>query len=276
MYKISLRSVAAPTQPRENELRYGHSEIVEKFGLLEDVAMKLTSTIDMFVESQEWSIPHDIIDRIPSLEQRLLKVPTPNMCTSDQPVWRVSSDGIISMKLIRNHLVTPGHKFFWGNLIWNHWTPLARSCLAWMILWGRVPTDEKCMQIGMNLVSICSICGSCQETMQHVFFTCSCVLDIWRWLSDLVQHNLTFNSLEDVLHKVGQRTGPLAVTHLTTLIHKFHINESRHKVFGNRILVLALTVVENGSKGLQYLRLGRDKSFIGFCGVKETLEGGRG
>ncbi|KAL2340501.1 hypothetical protein Fmac_008441 [Flemingia macrophylla] len=144
----------------------------EELGLPEEIASKLTAMVDKFVDSFDWSIPEAILTCIPFLQGALLKISVPRPNSIDQSVWRHSSDGHISLKLIREHLNNGDQTIFWGKNIWNSWTPPTRSCLVWKILWDRVPTDDKCLQVGVNMASICSLCGRSSETTQHIFFQC--------------------------------------------------------------------------------------------------------
>lgn len=53
-----------------------------------------------------------------------------------------------------------------------------------------MPTDERLMERGCNLSSICNLCLNHAETTFHLFFDCPYAVRIWNWLSATLSINL--------------------------------------------------------------------------------------
>jgi len=62
----------------------------------------------------------------------------------------------------------------------------------------KMPTDEKLIERGCNLPSICNLCSDHNETTFHILFDCPYAVRIWTWFSAAININLHFNNVEDI------------------------------------------------------------------------------
>ncbi|KAJ9557765.1 hypothetical protein OSB04_012379, partial [Centaurea solstitialis] len=87
---------------------------------------------------------------------------------------------------------------------WNNWMPPRVNCFVWRLLLNRIPTRTNLSKRGINTPSIsCPLCNLEEESVDHLFCTCSMVKNLWRWffnwcLIDIGQPD----SLNQMLFKV--------------------------------------------------------------------------
>ncbi|XP_045791752.1 uncharacterized protein LOC123886479 [Trifolium pratense] len=60
----------------------------------------------------------------------------------------------------------------WAKTIWCNDIPPSKSLLVWRLMLDKVPTDDKLMERGCCLPSMCSLCNTTFESSFHLFFTC--------------------------------------------------------------------------------------------------------
>ncbi|CAJ2668044.1 unnamed protein product [Trifolium pratense] len=86
----------------------------------------------------------------------------------------------------------------WAKTIWCKEVPPSKSLLVWRLMQDKIPTDDKLMERGCSLPSICSLCHICSESTFHLFFECNFEVNLWRWLASILGKALHFQSLEDI------------------------------------------------------------------------------
>jgi hypothetical protein len=82
--------------------------------------------------------------------------------------------------------------------IWCKDVPPSKSLLAWRLMHDKIPTDDKLLERGCNLPSMCSLCCSCSESSFYLFFECKFAFDIWCWQASCLNLTLHFQSLDDI------------------------------------------------------------------------------
>lgn len=92
------------------------------------------------------------------------------------------NNGKVSLKdayqfIHQAHFVIP-----WAVSTWSTYVPSFHSLLTWRLLNYKLPTDEKLQCIGINMIFMCSLCKTNQETMNHLFFSRSFATNLWTWL----------------------------------------------------------------------------------------------
>jgi len=127
-----------------------------------------------------------------------MQVTLPVEDIEDQLIWKHVSNGQLTLKDAYSFKKHPAPKKHWVSTIWCKDIPPSKSLLAWRIMHDKVPTDEKLMERGCNLPSMCSLCSVTTETTFHLFFECSFAFKLWCWLASIVDCNLHFQSLEDI------------------------------------------------------------------------------
>jgi hypothetical protein len=89
-----------------------------------------------------------------------------------------------------------GQNLAWAKLIWCKDIPPSKSLLSWRIIHDKLPTDNKLPAKGIKICSMCSLCSNHQESIHHLFYECSYDLNIWYWLSSILQTNLNLSALD--------------------------------------------------------------------------------
>jgi len=101
------------------------------------------------------------------------------------------------------HTPQPQH-LNWAKLIWHASVPPSKSFLVWRLFHDKLPTDENLIKRGLQFPSVCSLCGSNQETTSHLFLDFPFAISVWNWLSSITQLNCNLSSFMDIL-KIAER-----------------------------------------------------------------------
>ncbi|XP_026383903.1 uncharacterized protein LOC113279423 [Papaver somniferum] len=105
-----------------------------------------------------------------------------NISESDQIFWKSGATSKFSMKdtyiAISDHMPNP----IWKHLVWfkNH-IPM-HSFMTWLALLKRLKTKSKLCKWGTISDSTCILCGTDEESENHLFHECHFSSEIWRGL----------------------------------------------------------------------------------------------
>lgn len=141
------------------------------------------STVSQAVGSGRWLISrgrHPIL----SLLRSCLQDPPPiSPGQSDIYLWKNSQEAqpaafsySKTSKSLHQHPlpIVPWHKEVWfSSNIPKH------SFIAWISSWNRLPTRDRLRGWGMAVSSDCLLCGSSDESRDHLFFSCPFSIDVW-------------------------------------------------------------------------------------------------
>lgn len=72
----------------------------------------------------------------------------------------------------------------------------------------KLPTDEKMMERGSNVVSMCSNCRACAESSNHLFLHYSFAAKLWNWFSSILNFPLILNATSDIWRLCDMRWTP--------------------------------------------------------------------
>ncbi|KAL4569199.1 hypothetical protein LXL04_024833 [Taraxacum kok-saghyz] len=71
---------------------------------------------------------------------------------------------------------------------WNKWLPSKVNIYIWRLRLGRIPTRRKLSERGIDVGStLCPVCGTEQETIEHLFFQCNVADEVWRLVYNWLQ-----------------------------------------------------------------------------------------
>ncbi|GKV26314.1 hypothetical protein SLEP1_g35645 [Rubroshorea leprosula] len=70
------------------------------------------------------------------------------------------------------------------KIIWSPFTPSKVSIFAWRLFLNRLPTKDNLIIHGVDLASNsnCVLCGDYIEDLNHIFATCCCSQNVWKWV----------------------------------------------------------------------------------------------
>ncbi|XP_058726141.1 uncharacterized protein LOC131597461 [Vicia villosa] len=112
----------------------------------------------------------------------------------------------------------------WRYLIQNNSARPRAITITWMACHGRLGTKDRVSKIGLITDRVCSLCNTCDESLDHLMFGCSIAKDIWKfvlhWLG--IQHDPQPWSIEivwltNMIEKKGWRFKVLKIALAETI-----------------------------------------------------------
>ncbi|GAU44578.1 hypothetical protein TSUD_139510 [Trifolium subterraneum] len=139
---------------------------------------------------QKWLIPNHLDLLFPNLKNIVQKVILPVEPLEDQLCWNHVSSGMLTLKDAYEFKRLQLPNLSWTKTVWCKDVPPSRSLLVWRLMHDKIPTDEKLMERGCSLPSLCSLCLSCSENTFHLFFECSFAFTLWCWLTSVLDFSI--------------------------------------------------------------------------------------
>lgn len=104
---------------------------------------------------------------------------SPNQNHDDRVRWLLGRSGEYSCKTMWEEIRIKFPNVSSAPLNWNKGNIPRCSFIAWLACKGRMRTKEKLFQWGVVADSTCALCGTCVETIDHLFFQCSYAWQVW-------------------------------------------------------------------------------------------------
>jgi len=164
--------------------------------------LSVLSSMDAFflIINAKLEVPQTILAAYPSLNQKLLLTTIPLIPKDDKLIWKVSHDGSLTFKdAYMFHAANHSQIINWAKAIWNNVIPPSKSFLVWRLLHDKLPPDDNLIKRGCQFSSMCSLCGTSQETSYHVFIDCPFAYNIWYWLGSILNLNCNSISFLDII-----------------------------------------------------------------------------
>jgi len=140
------------------------------FNLSDTEANNYPQSVSNFITNSHWNIPHNITIRFPALNVHVRKITLPLEDKDDLLIWKHSTSGTLSLKEAYQFKKPQTATLNWASKIWCKDIPPLKSLLVWRLMHDKVPTDEKLMERGCSIPSMCSLCSIHTETTFHLFF----------------------------------------------------------------------------------------------------------
>ncbi len=99
----------------------------------------------------------------------------------DNIVWRWDKDGRFSVRSAYNFIVFDGVDDNTVRHLWRIKIPPKVKLFLWLATRNRIMTADNLTRRGWVGPSMCCLCGSASETLEHLFFTCSFASEVWSW-----------------------------------------------------------------------------------------------
>ncbi|KAH0899588.1 hypothetical protein HID58_049156 [Brassica napus] len=99
----------------------------------------------------------------------------------DVPKWTVSGNthkSFISRlvwEAIRPHLPVKA----WAPLLWHKGLIPRHATTTWLFILDRNPTLDRLLSWGLDVDTICLLCGNADESRNHLFFECQYSVEVW-------------------------------------------------------------------------------------------------
>lgn len=116
---------------------------------------------------------------------------------NDHIVWRWSSTGRFSVHSLYTWLIFGGIPNSTFTKIWKAHIPLKIRIFLWLAKQNRILTRDNLSKRGWQGDQSCIFCHE-QETVSHLFLTCSMVSQIWHWIARYNNFVFTCVSLDDL------------------------------------------------------------------------------
>lgn len=149
------------------------------------VSQFFKSSVASYISGQQWVLPTWFQAALPSLAREIMNTPLPVVPEGDILIWEDSSSGTLSFsnayELFRPHSI----KQVWVSNLWGAAIPPRFSMLTWRIFHNKLPTDDQLRKRGVPVVSVCQLCSTFghEETLTHLFITCTFAQHVWQWLA---------------------------------------------------------------------------------------------
>lgn len=117
----------------------------------------------------------------------------------NQQVWNLMlTNGKFSMQTMYKVLIEDNSRVNWyGLMMHNLARPKSRFTL-WMLCHGHLPTKDRLLRFGMITDGICNLCGTENETANHIFFSCCKITGIWFDILKWLEITYTGNTWDNV------------------------------------------------------------------------------
>lgn len=114
----------------------------------------------------------------------------------DQAIWTPNKSGAFSVQSFCHELATAASPLQHSALkgVWRGLVPHCIEIFTWIALLEKLNTMDKLCRIGIipQSESICSLCGTQQETCNHLFLHCDVARSLWVWWLSIWELNWVF------------------------------------------------------------------------------------
>ena len=161
--------------------------LIEQFSesVITGAGLNLYTSVREFLSSPIWCEDKNIqpsrrrnaiLDRLKAL------IPTNMTLKSDKQdhyFWLPCSNGIFSISSAYKSLCDPRPKVPWYDLIWFPRAIPRFAFILWLVVFDRIPTNDRMFRFGVCPTSSCCLCQSRRETLDYLFFLCPFSRGVW-------------------------------------------------------------------------------------------------
>ncbi|GJW58161.1 RNA-directed DNA polymerase, eukaryota, reverse transcriptase zinc-binding domain protein [Tanacetum coccineum] len=123
----------------------------------------------------------------------MIQVPMINEDIEDNAVW-VSDDGnekCFKVSNVWKDLNCNGVKNDWYPLVWFAQNIPRHAFVTWLAIQERLMTQDRIKILKPNKDLKCSLCNSCIDSHDHLFFTCEFSKEVWNELQNMLNVRLS-------------------------------------------------------------------------------------
>ncbi|KAF8053309.1 hypothetical protein N665_1435s0010 [Sinapis alba] len=102
--------------------------------------------------------------------------------SDDMFLWRVGDNAPVnnfSSSLMWNHLYNQLPEVSWHKSVWFKGKIPKHAFITWLAAHDRLPTRDRMRRWGLDVSPSCLLCGTIDESRQHVFFDCAFSKEVW-------------------------------------------------------------------------------------------------
>ncbi|XP_059639647.1 uncharacterized protein LOC132282028 [Cornus florida] len=150
-------------------------------------------TVENFIVNNNWAFPITLTNAIPEL----LNLLAPCIFRRDTKKWMASPTGLYSFNHTIAHLTGDLPTAPWHNLVWHSLTIARMKFNHWLVAQSRLPPlDRKSMA---NHNNICSLCSMSTESHDHLFFNCSFISPLCRFIKYKCNSHIAIKNWETLV-----------------------------------------------------------------------------
>lgn len=147
--------------------------------------ISLSSVVSQAIREGEWALSRGCHSTI-QLLRACLPIQPPSLIphSDDYFLWRTSADVAptqFSAARTWDALHPALTQVPWYRSIWFKSGIPKHAFHAWVTVLGRLPTRDRLLGWGMSVPANCLLCGTSNESRDHLFFTCSYSREVWNF-----------------------------------------------------------------------------------------------
>lgn len=193
--------------------------IADSLHIPQNISEFLSAPVKDFIVNSTWCIPNSMQQASPHIYQLIHSITIPKVPLDDRLVWKWTNTGNLTLKEAFLHKTASDQKLNWAKIIWSVDIPPSKSLVSWRIMHDRMPTDEKLMEKGCNIVSICNNCLIHTESTLHLFSQCRYAVAIWSWLASILSIPLHLNNISDIWKLCDRKWTPQCKVAITSCLN---------------------------------------------------------
>ncbi|XP_010694353.1 uncharacterized protein LOC104907164 [Beta vulgaris subsp. vulgaris] len=101
-------------------------------------------------------------------------------------------------KVVYDKITEEEERVYWAKMIWNRLAMPKHRVICWLAIQGRLKTTDRLCQMGVTTDAQCNLCCEHTESHQHLFFQCSYVKRVLKYVFEW----LGFKSRQDQLMSI--------------------------------------------------------------------------
>ncbi|KAL2905125.1 LINE-1 retrotransposable element ORF2 protein [Bienertia sinuspersici] len=139
-----------------------------------------------------------------------------------------------SVKAIYQQLITNQDKVSWASNIWSRYNVPKHSFCLWLAVQQRLPTTDRLSKWGAQMQTTCGLCGTGQESSEHLFFQCPFSMEVWEELKAWLNSRNAQQNIQGICKWINRKNKKAKVEraawNLALSAATYHIWQNRNAV----------------------------------------------
>lgn len=93
----------------------------------------------------------------------------------------------------------------WDDVVWNRVSHPKHCYIWWLIMWKRLQVKERLARLGICEDSLCWLCGTEEETHQHLFMDCIIAKQVWCAVNHWLQISIKCSTIDRLIWWCSRR-----------------------------------------------------------------------
>jgi hypothetical protein len=152
--------------------------LFDKYGyrIIYDAGRSIGPRVSSIIRDGAWYWPSAMSDDLVQVQCRLPEVEIGRI---DSPIWK-SSTGKYSCSQTWEQIRHRSDEVVWQKVVWYALAIPKHAFILWLVFSDALITKEKMCTWGFTGSTLCLSCFACQESRDHLFFSCSFSRRVWK------------------------------------------------------------------------------------------------